>query len=215
MLQAKTTRKMCTWCHPICEGLDQHGLAAVENHNLFCICKKCKSFLKDFEEVVRIEKRGSLNENIGLEESAGKEKRLRELSETEENVAKALIVQKEIMMEIGKMIKAQEAKSDENLKTVVKALQEESVSYADIVKQLTDKLEKDNTSKPTEQVKELRSTFVDCLEQDKRRRNIEVFNVPEQSIELPLYEQASKELDSVKEIMKQGFKLIIHPEKVV
>ena len=49
--------EICTkWLHPGCEGLDKEALEAVEKHELFWICTKCKSFLKEFQEVVK--KRG-------------------------------------------------------------------------------------------------------------------------------------------------------------
>ena len=51
---------------------------------------------------------------------------------------------------------------------------DEAASYADMVKKLTNKPEKEGLNKPATQVRELHYAVTDCLEQDKQRRNIVV-----------------------------------------
>ena len=135
-----------------------------------------------------------------------------------DSVAKSLIGQREVVSEIGAMVKEQikVSKHSKDLETSVKVMQNEAATYAEMVKKLTNKLEKESHAVPTVQSKEkeLRYAVTDCLEQDKRRRNIVVFNVPEQDSKLSRDEQLEGDRHRFEELMKAGLKLKIRPEKV-
>ena len=131
-------------------------------------------------------------------------------------VAESLINQKDIMLKMGKMMKKQdeEKRSLKDVEvTIKKVVKEETATYADTVKKLTNRLEKISSAEQPAQVKDLRSAVTDCLEQDKRRKNVVVFNVPEQSEELSAADQVAGDFDLLIQLVMEGLKLKIHPEK--
>ena len=133
------------------------------------------------------------------------------------HIAASIIGQKDAMMEIGTMVKAQgdERNAFKDIEATVKnAMKEENTTYAEITKKLASKLEKESLSKPSVEVKDLQNAVTDCLEQEKRRRNIVVFNVPEQENHLSVADQAAKDSEEIVQLIMEGLKLKIHPEKV-
>ena len=91
---------------------------------------------------------------------------------------------------------------------------EEAATYADMVKKMSNKIDTIGSSKQAEQAKDLRLAVADCLEQDKRRRNIVIFNVSEQDSHSSQETQAEGDLRIFEEIMMTGLKLKLRPEKV-
>ena len=145
------------------------------------------------------------------------EKKLTEVGKAMDHLAESFLSQKAVMAEIGSMVKAQGdvKNSVKDIETTVKkVMKEENLTYAEITKKLTNKLEKESVSKPSVEVKDLQNAVADCLEQEKRRRNIVVFNVPEQDKHLSLDEQAANDLKQIVQLIMEGLKLKIHPEKV-
>ena len=202
------------WFHPSCEGLTNEAVAAIDRHKLFWLCGECKSYVENFQEIVAGGKDPLLSE---LTEGLTKmEQKLAKMGENVESVEKALVSQKEVLMEIGSMMKSHVAKtSHAELETVVKkVVREENNTYADMVKKLSNKMEGQGTFEPASQTKELKNAVTDCLEQEKRRRNIVIFNVPEQDADISREEQASRDIRSVQDLIMEGLKLKIHPEKV-
>ena len=205
------------WFHPKCEGLSKDAYAAVEAHKLFWLCGGCKSFLGKFRGIVKGENTSKGTDSPDANQINHIERKLKEMSESLDRVAESLVGQKDIMLEMGQMVKKQgeEKRSLKDLEaTVKKVVQEENVSYADIVKKLTNRMEKNVSSEQPPQVKDVQSAVVDCLEQDKRRKNVVVFNVPEQDKGLSAADQAAGDFESLIELVMNGLKMKIHPERV-
>lgn len=208
------------WFHPKCECLNKDVIAAIETYKLFWLCSSCKTYSNEFRRVVKGEevpcKGSDHSENLSRGNDCVKRK-LTEISDALDRVAESFINQKDIMLEMGKMIKKQgeEKRSLRDLEaTVKKVVKEETATYADAVKKLTSRMEKINNTEQPAQAKELRSAVTDCLEQDKRRKNVVVFNVPEQDEGLSATDQAAGDFEILIDLVMEGLKLKIHPEKV-
>ena len=207
------------WLHPKCEGLNKESYVAIETHKLFWICSKCKAYCSRFKEVVKGENvldqsRSSL---VSAEKVDKIENKVTELGKAMNHLAESFLSQKAVMMEIGSMVKAQgDVKSSvKDIEVTVKnIMKEENMTYADVTKKLVSKLEKESVSKPSVEVKDVQNAVADCLEQEKRRRNIVVFNVPELEKHLSVDEQAVNDSKQIVELIMEGLKLKIHPEKV-
>ena len=207
------------WFHPNCEELEDESVTAIGKHNLFWMCKGCKSFLDEFRAVVKGTKNDQSQQTGGQSEVKGVDevdKKVMALSDNLDNVSKALLEQRKVLMEIGTMVKLQGEKSGKDLEAVVKnAVREENVTYADMVKKLSSQFDSSSAQKSGTQTRELRNTVVDCLEQDKRRCNVVIFNVPEaQDTNLSREAEASMDMKSVQDLLMRGLKLKLHPVKV-
>ena len=206
------------WLHPKCEGLSKECYAAIETHKLFWVCRKCKAYCSKFKEVVMGGK--VLNPShslVNTEKVDSIEKKLTEVGKAMDHLAESFLSQKAVMTEIGSMVKAQGdvKNSVKDIETTVKnVMKEENLTYAEITKKLANKLEKESVSKPSVEVKDLQNAVADCLEQEKRRRNIVVFNVPEQDKHLSIDDQAANDSKQIVQLIMEGLKLKIHPEKV-
>ena len=135
------------WLHPKCEGLNKECYAAIKNHALFWICGKCKTYCGKFKEVVAGETdvNQSRKDIVEIERIDKIEEKLTELGEAMNHIAASIIGQKDVMMEIGSMVKAQgdEKNSFKDIETTVKnAMKEENMTYADITKNLQANLRK-------------------------------------------------------------------------
>ena len=222
--QSSIECEICSkWFHPDCQNLNSEALKAIGLYDLFWMCGSCKKFSGIFRDVVSgSDSSSNTNSRLDLLEAQMRDvnqmrKKMDDLNGMMDNIAKSLIGQREMVSEIGLMVKEKwkAGESGKEIENSVRAMKDEAATYADMVKKLTNKLEKEGLNKPTTQVRELRHAVTDCLEQDKRRRNIVVFNVKEQDAGLNPDEQCKADHHSFVELMKTGLKLVIHPEKVV
>ena len=221
--QSSIECEICSkWFHPECQGLNSEALKAIGLYDLFWMCNNCKKFSGKFRDIISGTDFWSNTKSrldfleVQMRDVNQMRKKMDDLNGMMDNIAKSLIGQREMVSEIGTMVKEQwkSSESSKDIETSVRMMKDEAASYADMVKKLTNKLEKEGLNKPATQVRELRHAVTDCLEQDKRRRNIVVFNVPEQDAGLNSDEQCEADHHSFVELMKVGLKLVIRPEKV-
>ena len=241
------------WYHYNCEGLSEDALTAIGAHRLFWMCQECKKFAGKYREVIA-SKASSEDFELRIQSLEARmngidevKKKVDNLGDMLDSVSRALIGQKEVVSEIGHMVKeqlkeAQQAsqndrqegiyekmknlekgvdeimtvvtgeagvrkKLETNLKKVVKdevKMIKDEVSEAVTALGKERKEDRDKGGKmPSEVVKSVR----ECMEQEKRRKNIVVHNLEEPDQEQSTAEKNEKDKMAFQEMCKETMRL--------
>ena len=131
------------WFHPRCEGLTDEVVTAIESHNLFWPCAGCRSYMSEFREVVKGRgAKGKSQSAVAVTDVTGMSEKVKALNENVESVSRSLIEQRKVLLEIGSMVKDQSESTRKDLEVMVKSVvRKETVTYADMVKRLENKIE--------------------------------------------------------------------------
>lgn len=189
--------------HSKCINMPEEAHCAITELNLFWICPQCESMKSDFQQIVAQGKTKAEKGMTALKDS------LKEIEKSVESLASAIISQRPLIIDGFTSVHHALNKSkdistsigvEEHVKKVIQ--KETTVLYSDIVKTLDGKMAKiegRQTSSPTAE-QQVKSAMMECMQQEKRRKNIIIYGVPEPDGHLCREEKDLVELSKVEEI---------------
>ena len=187
--------------HAVCTHMSERTYNAITDLKLFWICCKCESFKTEFQEVVAKGKTKTESDRAELKDT------LKAIERSVESLAAAITSQRPLVIEgftsVHESLKKSSSKSnladiEERVKNVI---QSEKALYSDMVKRLdakVSKMENRETSYPGEQVK---SAMIDCMQQERRRKNVVIHGLPEPEGGLRTEDKAIVDQSNVEEIL--------------